>query len=319
MAKLSHLLELINILQYKKFSTASELAYMLEVDKKTIYRYMDSLNRANIPVKAKKGRYGGFYIGVEYYMKQPALTEGEAQALLLSSEVLSKENGFIYAEDLKKAVSRIVNSSLNTEKELRNIRETIDFQVSRIGAFEDLKGRISKLNYAMENDISIKICYFSMSKNRQTTRVVDPYSLIYRKGFWYLIGYCHLRQEVRIFKVLRIKSIKVTEEKFTIQKNYSAKEYMKNSWNVFRGEETKVRIIFKKEEAGFIKETKWHENQKIEEFTNGDIAFTVYVNGTEEIKSWVLGFGNKAKVMEPAGLKEEIKNEIKALNLIYSE
>ncbi|MFA6940690.1 MAG: transcriptional regulator [Clostridiaceae bacterium] len=319
MAKLSHLLELINILQYKKFSTASELAHMLEVDKKTIYRYMDSLNMANIPVRAKKGRYGGFYIGDEYYMKPPALTDDEVQALLLSSEVLSKENGFIYAEDLKKAVSRIVNSSLNTQKELKSIRETLDFQVSKIGAFEDLKGGISKLNYAIKNDISIKISYFSISKNEQTTRVVDPYSLIYKKGFWYVIGYCHLRQEVRIFKVFRIKNIKVTEEKFKIQKKYSAKEYMKNSWNVFRGEETKVTIIFKKEAAGFIKETKWHENQQIEDFPNGDIAFTVYVNGTAEIKSWVMGFGNKAKVLEPASLKEEIKKEIEALNLIYSE
>ena len=258
MAKLSHLLELINILQYKQFSTASELADMLEVDKKTIYRYMDSLNMANIPVRAKKGRYGGFYIGDEYYMKQPALTGGEVQALLLSSEVLSKENGFIYAEELKKAVSRIVNSSLNTQKELKNMTETLDFQVSKIGTFEDLKGRISKLNYAIKNNLSSKISYFSMSKNGQTTRVVDPYSLIYRKGFWYLIGYCHLRQEIRIFKVLRIKSIKVSEGKFKIQKNYSVKDYMKNSWNVFRGEETKVRIIFNKEAAGFIKETKWH-------------------------------------------------------------
>jgi len=319
MAKLSHLLELINILQYKQFSTASELADMLEVDKKTIYRYMDSLNMANIPVRAKKGRYGGFYIGDEYYMKQPALTGGEVQALLLSSEVLSKENGFIYAEELKKAVSRIVNSSLNTQKELKNMTETLDFQVSKIGTFEDLKGRISKLNYAIKNNLSSKISYFSMSKNGQTTRVVDPYSLIYRKGFWYLIGYCHLRQEIRIFKVLRIKSIKVSEGKFKIQKNYSVKDYMKNSWNVFRGEETKVRIIFNKEAAGFIKETKWHENQQIEDFPNGDIAFTVYVNGIAGIKSWVMGFGNKAKVVEPVSLKEEIKKEIEALNLIYSE
>lgn len=319
MAKLSHLLELINILQYKKFSTASELADMLEVDKKTIYRYMDSLNMASIPVRAKKGRYGGFYIGDEYYMKQPALTNDEVQALLLSSEILSKENGFIYAEELKKAVSRIINSSLNTQKELSNIKETMDFQVSKIGSFEDLEGKISKLNYAMQNNLSIKISYFSMSKNGQTTRVVDPYSLTFRKGFWYLIGYCHLREEIRIFKVLRIKSIRVTEAKFKKPKSFSVKEYMKNSWNIYRGEDTEVKIIFNKEIAPFIKETDWHENQKIEDLPNGEIAFTVFVNGTNEIKSWIMGFGDKVKVMEPASLKDEIKKEIKKLNLIYNE
>lgn len=319
MAKLSHLLELINILECKKFSTASELAEMLDVDKKTIYRYMESLNMANVPVRAKKGRYGGFYIGDEYNMKQPALTDNEVQALLLSSEILSKENGFIYGDELKKAVSRIVNSSLNTQKELENIKETIDFQVSKIGTYEDLEGRILKINYAINNSLSVKISYFSMSKNGQTTRVVDPYSLIFRKGFWYLVGFCHLREEIRIFKVLRIKNIRVIQEEFKRPKSFSIKEYMKNSWNVFRGEDIKVKVMFKREVAEFIKETNWHENQQIEELPNGDIIFTVYVNGTAEIKSWVMGFSDKAKVLEPMNLKEEIKEEIKALNLIYSE
>jgi len=158
-----------------------------------------------------------------------------------------------------------------------------------------------------------------MSKNGQTTRTIDPYSLIFRKGFWYLVGFCHLREEIRTFKILRIKTIRVTEGTFKRPKSFSIKEYMKNSWNIFRGEDTEVKILFKREAASFIKETQWHENQQIEELPNGDIIFTVYVNGTAEIKSWAMGFSDKAKVLEPKSLKEEIKKEIKALNLIYSE
>ncbi len=73
MSKISHILQLLIILQYKEFVTAGELSDFLMVDKKTIYRYINSLNLANIPIHAKKGRYGGFYIDKNFYMKSPEI------------------------------------------------------------------------------------------------------------------------------------------------------------------------------------------------------------------------------------------------------
>lgn len=317
MSKISNLLEMIIILQYKELTTASELSEMLKVDKKTIYRYINSLNKANIPVHTKKGRYGGFYIDKSFYMKSVDLNEEELKALIMASQIFTEKTGFIYEKDLKSAVHKIKNLHINENMNLDRIENTAGFSVDSIGSVEDLEHKIYKINFSMARGRSLNINYFSMNKNDLTMRKVDPYDLIFKEGNWYIIGYCHMKDDVENFQINRIKSLKVSNNIYMRPRTFSLKDYLSNHWGVFVGDKIKIVIRFDKEIAGFIQRTKWHINQIIDELQGGGILFSLYVDDIKEVKQWILGFGKNAEVIEPKVLRESIKLEIEELHKKY--
>ncbi|MBV7272309.1 YafY family transcriptional regulator [Clostridiaceae bacterium UIB06] len=317
MSKISHLLEMIITLQYKGLTTAADLAEALEVDKKTIYRYINSLNKANIPVHTKKGRYGGFYIDKEFYMKPSKLSEEELQALLMATQILTEKNGFVLEKNLQTAVSKIKNICINDNEELKCLNETGFFRMNEIGNLQDLEDKISKINYAINRGRSISINYFSLNRSSLTVKKVDAYNLLFREGGWYIIGYCHMNNTVETFKLSRIKTLKVTEEIYMIPRTFSLKEYLNNNWGVFKGEKIKVSIKFDKNVSDFIKNGKWHINQQIEDQEDGSILLNLYLDDTEEIKNWVMSLGKYAEIVEPKKLRDELKMEIEQIYKKY--
>ncbi|MCY6355428.1 helix-turn-helix transcriptional regulator [Clostridium sp. ZS2-4] len=319
MSKLSHLLELIIILQYKEFTTAAELSDILQVDKKTVYRYIDTLQMAKIPVESKKGRYGGFYIDEDFYMKYPNLDNEELQALLIASNILTKDNGFVYAEKFKSAIIKIKDLSINKNKDFEELKQFNSFKLKDIGNLETFDDKISKINYAMTKGKVLKIKYYSLNKNCITEMSINPYTILFKEGIWYLIGYCNTNEEERIFRISRIKTIEITKDIFIKPKNFNLREYLKSCWDVFTGEKILVKIKFDKDIAKFIEENKWNSHQSIESLQDGSIILNIYINDLGEVKKWILGFGELAEVLEPKSLREEISSEISKLIKKYKK
>lgn len=313
MSKISHLLEIVIMLQYKDLTTASELADILKVDKKTIYRYINSLVDANIPVKTKKGRYGGFYIDKGFYIKNPELTTQELQSLLMASYILTKQNGFSYEKELNSAVAKINSISINSSNKLKEQHNENEFNINHLINLEMFDDNIAKINYAMSKGRTISIDYFSLNMNSLTYRKLDPYTILFKEGAWHLIGYCHLKKEVITFEISRIKKIKITDSIYMKPVNFLLKEYLNNSWGIFNGNEIEVNIKFNKNISNYIKETRWHPNQEIIKQEDGSILFKALVDDLGEIKNWVLGFGEKAEVIAPMKLRNEIKKEVYSL------
>jgi predicted DNA-binding transcriptional regulator YafY len=127
-----------------------------------------------------------------------------------------------------------------------------------------------------------------------------------------MIGYCHLRKEVRVFALDRIKMLHQTKEAFEVAEDFDFEEFMRPSFGVYVGESVKVRIWFSPDAAGYIKEKIWHDTQWIVSQKDGSIVFEAEVAGTEEIKFWVMSWGSKAEVLEPQSLREEIRAEAEA-------
>lgn len=133
-------------------------------------------------------------------------------------------------------------------------------------------------------------------------------------GSIYLIGYCHKRNEFRTFLLDRINALEVTDKRFVPRDDFSFEEYIGNSFKVFREEElVEVVVDFDKSIKQLIREKIWHPSQEICDNSDGSIRVTFRVAGITEIKHWLLGFGAKAKVLEPTNLREEISNEARAL------
>lgn len=318
MSKLSHLMEMVITLQHKELTTASELSDILEVDKKTIYRYINTLISANVPIHTKKGRYGGFYIDEGFYIKFPNLNKEEMQALLMSSKILTKNNGFIYENQLMSAVEKIKRTCIDNSTDFDDLENNTNFKMDNMGSLEKLNDKISKINYSISKGRAIIISYFSINKNKLTVRKIEPYTVIFKEGDWYVIGYCHFKEGVRTFKISRIKSIENTSDIYMRPLNFSLREYLKNNWGVFTEGQQEIVIRFDSAMADFIKLSKWNVNQQISDNLDGSIIFRAFVSELDEIKNWVLAFGSHAEVIAPDTLRGEIKNEIKELSKKYS-
>ena len=128
------------------------------------------------------------------------------------------------------------------------------------------------MNEAAVKKRSIEIVYFTMSRNKETWRKVDPYRIWFFNGTFYLIAYCHYRDEVRVFAIDRIKMLHKTKDQFEIAEDFNFEDFMRPSLGVFQGKPTNVKIKFVVEVAGYIAEKVWHESQKIREQNDGSIS-----------------------------------------------
>ncbi|MDQ1329426.1 MAG: YafY family transcriptional regulator, partial [Candidatus Poribacteria bacterium] len=216
---------------------------------------------------------------------------------------------------IESAISKILTTLPERAKELlKTSTSKISIESRKT---PDTVGLIGKLYQAIIETKQIRITYYSYSSNKVTERVINPYALTFRRRSWYLIGYCHSRHKVLMFRTGRIKTIKYTGELFLPPQSFSVDDYMDKSWQVMTGKETKVVIWFNAEIAPLIKEVEWHPTQQIIDLSDGSILFTSTVAGTKEVELWVLSYGEKAEVLYPESLRNEITDIAKRMYQRY--
>ncbi|MEW9094997.1 MAG: WYL domain-containing protein [Clostridiaceae bacterium] len=316
MSKLGHLIQLLINLQYKKTATASELAEILDVDKKTIYRYINNLNAADIPVHTIKGRYGGFYIDDSLYIKPPKLTIEELQALI-AIENISQSTDFPFKNYLTNAISKIKNSCFKEDHELKNLLEKSSPSVEDLGNEINLEDKISMINKSIEKGKSIEVEHFKIGKKFSIEEKVDPYLILFKEGRWFLIAYSQLSDKVNTYEINKIVSLNPTQDIYIKPRSFSLKEFMMENWGVFDKGNSFIKIKFTKDYIKYVKNNKWCSSQKLEELDNGDIILDIYTDEIDSLKKWILSFGDGAEILEPQSLKEDIMVEIKNILNIY--
>jgi predicted DNA-binding transcriptional regulator YafY len=154
--------------------------------------------------------------------------------------------------------------------------------------------------------------YYTMSRKDETRRTVDPYQLCFLNGSFYLIGFCHMRQDIRTFALDRISNLEMTDQCFTVPGDFRMEDFLKSSFGIHRGEPQHIRIRFDADIAGYIKEKIWHESQRIIDENNDGIVLEIKVAVTEEIKHWIRSWGAHAEVLKPQSLRNEMRSELQA-------
>jgi predicted DNA-binding transcriptional regulator YafY len=165
----------------------------------------------------------------------------------------------------------------------------------------------------------VEMVYHSLQRKEKTLRKVDPYKVWFYDGTIYLIGLCHLREEVRMFVLDRIKAVTMTDERFTIPKDFHLDDFMRHSFRVMHDELYTVKVRISPGWARWVGEKIWHESQKIVKLPGGGLEINFRVAGLDEIKRWVLSFGPECQVLEPAKLKEIVRKDLSRNLAQYSK
>jgi len=126
-----------------------------------------------------------------------------------------------------------------------------------------IQGIINRAESGTINRKSIEMVYYTMSREKESRRRVDPYRIWFFNGTFYLIGLCHMRNEVRIFALDRIKMLHQTKETFEVPEDFSLEKFMGPSFGVYQGEPINIKVWFHPDAAGYIKEKIWHESRQI--------------------------------------------------------
>ncbi|HOQ16839.1 MAG TPA: YafY family protein [Defluviitaleaceae bacterium] len=318
MGSIANTIKLYLILQSKGKVKIKELAEELEVDERTIRRYKDELEQANIYIDSEPGRYGGYYLYNDNYLMGLTLSQEEYLALMMINEELSRSN-HVVSRDYNSAIEKIsvvynVHHHNATGTNFSNY--TVKKSKSNVNISEERK-KLIDIHAAALTRNKVKIKYYSLSSGL-SERIVHPYATIQYKGDLYFAGYCEKRQEIRDFKLCRIREYTVLDSKFPKNDNFNLEEYMKNCIGIIKDEkiDLKIQIFFPM--AQIVKEKIFVDNQKITEYKDeGYIIYEATMEGLEEIKSWILSMGSYAKVLEPKFLQDEIKDEIKKIINIY--
>ncbi len=172
---------------------------------------------------------------------------------------------------------------------------------------------------AIEKEYKLKLEYFSFSNNELTCRIVDPYILEIREGCYHLIGFCHLRNEVRDFRISRIRKLEMLDETFERPANFY-EHYSQNRFEKMTSDEQiTLKIIFEGQTARFIKEYEGYKADKITDLNDDRILFEKKTTYTPDILQWVLRFGADAEVIEPEALRFEVMWEARRMARKYGE
>jgi len=223
MAKNDNMLAILWMLNSGTKITAKQITEKLEINIRSVYRYIDSLCASGVPIISSSGLNGGYSL-LNNFIQAPLYFDIEEQKALLHAAVFAKEAGYPFSEVLSRATEKLKLYSNQEQENILN-RHLVGFEVINRDIAPTVKVVLEELEQSVANEHSVEIEYRSRHEEQPRPRVIDPYGIIYWNNKWYTIGLCHLRDEIRSFRVERIIQIKQTQMMFKRPETFSAKEF----------------------------------------------------------------------------------------------
>lgn len=322
---LNRLLGIIYILLNKKTVTAKELAERFEVSIRTIYRDVENLSMAGIPIYTRKGKNGGIALTDQFVLNKMLVTE-EEQKQILSALASLKETGA--AEESE--TMRKLGDFFRTEPVNWVSIDFSDWSGKRQELFEQVKRAI--LSHTV-----LSFDYYGQYGD-MSRRVVEPAQLLFKDYTWYLRAFCREKEDWRLFKLLRMKRVKTTDEVFTQGKESTFRQRQSSipdeKCDKIKCSEAKcsrakydeikaaphlmkITLLIDKSEAFLVYDR--FQEEEITVLENGDFLVCVEYLVDEWVYGMILSFGARAKVLEPAEIKNEVLRRIEQMRRRYED
>ncbi|MBC8587959.1 helix-turn-helix transcriptional regulator [Paratissierella segnis] len=318
MSKLSNILNMYLLIQGRGIIKVKELAEIIEVSPRMIKQYKDDLEQAGIYIGSKRGRYGGYYLENGIDLKELSIKKEELESLKMANEII-KSGNYLFSSDFEIFTYKMLN--------YQNDFEGVDFftkdSFKPLAMKEKERQNWNIIKKAIINKRKVKMSYKPIksdgNQKELSTRIVHPYGTFSHKGAIYFFGYCEMRKEVRYFKLSRIESLDLLNQKFSINIKYDFKSTIRKSFGIIDDDLFHLKLKISYPMSQLVKEKQYSINQSIVEIDEDTIIFEADLKGYKEVKSWVMSMGKHAEVMEPEKLREDIIEEIKILGEMYDK
>lgn len=299
---LNRMLSMIYLLMNKGTVTAGELARRFEVSTRTIYRDVETLSMAGIPIYARKGKNGGISL-TEQFVLDKMLISREEQGQILAALASLKETGAQHEEE----TLRKLGDFFRAEPENWVAIDFSDWSGRRKELFEGLRQAILGRRV-------LKFDYYGQF-GEMTSREVEPVQLLFKEYTWYLRAFCRTRGAMRLFKVLRMKRLKVLEETFVPDRSLPGEPEVDKLCEKSCQELPEIVLWIGRKEAYRVYDR--FEEEEITVLPEGDFLVRINMFPDDWVYGLILSFGPMAKVLAPADVKAEISRRILEMKNLY--
>ncbi len=275
--KLDRLLGIVIHLLRSESATAQELADRFEVSTRTITRDLEDIAKAGIPLSTRRGKGGGIFIEKSYRIRDALLTENELRDLLAGVAAMDSVTRQRREPALREKLAAPEQNWI-----------TIDLHMEQ-GLFETLRDAI-----LAQGAVRITYCY----AKGEVQRVVEPLQLVYKWGGWYLIAYCQLRQDFRLFRIGRIRDVVPTGERFS-PKPIPAGMLLPDPDDP----PIALTALYAPHLRYLLLEM---HAQDLTPTPDGRLQATMYFANPTDRLQWALRFGADIEVLSPETVKEEV-------------
>ncbi|WP_208589716.1 helix-turn-helix transcriptional regulator [Gracilibacillus suaedae] len=307
MPKIDNMLAILWMLSSGEKVTAKQISEKLEMNIRTVYRYIDTLSTSGVPIISDTGHYGGYTL-LNNFIEAPLFFDFEEQTSLFHAAVFAEEAGYYGGEALNRATSKLSKYS-NQEQETKINQHLTSLEVIRQLTSLSMEPFLKELEQAVANGYSVKILYHKSGEEQSKYRLVDPYRIIYWNNKWYVIGFCHLRNDIRSFRVDRIESLMLTENKFNRPENFSARDFfMKNLLPTIEDKEGIISIVINgnTRTLGDICQH-WFLGHYLQKRTSNQAVFLLEKDMMYTYVPYLLlPYGKSIQIVEPISLKKRL-------------
>ncbi|HJB45437.1 MAG TPA: YafY family transcriptional regulator [Candidatus Mediterraneibacter surreyensis] len=301
--KIDRLIGILSILLQKETVTAPALAEQFEVSRRTISRDIDALCQAGIPIITRQGTNGGISIMKNFRIDRTLLTKSEMKDILAGLRSLDSVNGTNrYGQLMEKLSAGSSDFMTGDQSVLINLSSWYK---------DTLAPKIELIRKAIDKCLFLEFQYYA--PGGEGHRRIEPYYLIFCWSSWYIWGWCTQKENYRLFKLNRMDAL-ILDEANTFEKRPAPYPDLSNE-RIFPGG---IRV-----KALFDKECKWRLIEEFgsgcfEELQNGQLLFHADYTNKENLISWLLTFGEKAELLEPEFLREELGETIRKMSDLYT-
>ena len=307
--KIDRLISIIMILLDKERIGSQELANMFEVSPRTIYRDIDTINMAGIPVRSTSGVGGGFEIMQKYKIDRKVFSTADLSAILMG---LSNLSNVIRGDDVVNALAK-VKSFIPAER-----AKDIDVKANQI--YIDLSPWIGNRNIqpyleiiktALQESKLLSFEYADRYGNK-TARTAEPYQLVLKSSHWYWQGYCHRKDDYRLFRLSRTSNLQMQNELFT------TRDYQKpqlDFTDILETMQSKIKIRIHKSVMDRVLDFCTYEHFTPDGNEHYIVSFPFIEN--DFYYNILFSFGSKCECLEPLHIRSEMKQRIQGMAVLY--
>ena len=312
MGKTARCIKIIQILSARDLVNTKELADVLEINPRNIKEYIKELEECGYKIYSITGKNGGYRLDKSETLPSLKLTKEEKDTLLEGTEFLRKSN-YLNQNAFDSVIGKVYSSISTTEITPSTLIDRYPLKMAK----DELQKRYVVLKNCVDNQLRCKILY-SSGNDKVREHELEPYKLYAYNGSWFVLAYNISIEKFGYFKLNRIEKIEASRSHFTRMKSYDEKDYLDEFGMIQNGDYYDIRVELT-DLYQVVSERIYGKNQKIEKIDDHKSILNCQMQNKEMIKSFVLGFGKKAKVLSPDWLIEEIKEETRIINDFYGD
>ena len=315
----------LELLSKPQGTTLKELAEELKVDRRSVYRWMNTVSGMGIPLyddapfsteRKKRWRLDESYIkklpNLSLPQFNPTLSEIISLYLLKGEEKVYRGTGI--EKSINSAFEKI--GALAPQELLKQLNKIKTLFIPSSKFAKDYSGKEEVIDILTEAMLRHKTCsveYHSFVDDKSKKFRIDPLHFFEHHGGLYFFANFPKYDDIRILAVDRIQKIEITETVFLYPQDFEPEEMLDPAFGIIYDDPVHVKIWFSANQARYIRERKWARDQKITGKNGGSIVVEIKTSGRDEVKRWVMSYGAEAVVLKPKELKAEILEELQGV------